>query len=233
MSKLTKIIAIALCILFAGVADFAEAKGGRGGGFSSRSSSSSRSWSSSRPSIKATPSRSTPRPAVKSAPSSTTVRPGIKTASPVKTTQQSRAKARESFIAKNKAETKPGGKYTSQYKTEPAKRPSHIPETYSKDGKTYNVTYNQNQGGYGYWSGGGPGLGTFMMYDMMSDMAMISMLSASHSTHNHTHTTTSGTHTTVTHQNSWSFWDWLFLIVMVLVIIGMLGFIVYLIAQDL
>jgi hypothetical protein len=81
---------------------------------------------------------------------------------------------RESAIndfKKSKAAT-----YTNSYVTEPTKRPDYIPPTYrSKDGRSYNVTFNQSYGGYGYWNGGGPGLGTFLLYDMMQDQAMLNL----------------------------------------------------------
>lgn len=59
-------------------------------------------------------------------------------------------------------------KYTSKYATKPATRPSHVPATTSVGGKQVNITYNQAGGGYGYMNA----LGTFMMYDMMSDALM-------------------------------------------------------------
>jgi hypothetical protein len=61
-----------------------------------------------------------------------------------------------------------GAKYTSSYKTKPATRPEHIPQTYSSGGKSYNITYNVNHGGYGYM---GPS-GSWIMYDMMADQVM-------------------------------------------------------------
>lgn len=80
------------------------------------------------------------------------------------------------FKADNAKETAKGGKYTSQYDKEPATRPAHIPTTYNNN----TIVYNPSQGGYGYWSGGGPGLGTWIMYDMLSDAAMISAMSHNH-----------------------------------------------------
>ena len=82
---------------------------------------------------------------------------------------------RESAIADFKA-TK-ASSYTSKFTSEPKTRPDYIPQSYkSNDGKVYNITYNQQSGGYGYWSGGGPGLGTWMMYDMMSDAIMMNTM---------------------------------------------------------
>jgi hypothetical protein len=85
---------------------------------------------------------------------------------------------RESAAADFKS--KYGSTYTSKYKTEPAKRPEHIPASTTVGGKTYNITYNQSSGGYGYWNGGGPGLGTFIMYDMMSDAIMMNTMMSRH-----------------------------------------------------
>lgn len=66
--------------------------------------------------------------------------------------------------------------YTSKYATKPATRPSHIPQSTTVDGKTYNVTYNQQYGGYGYM---GP-LGTWIMYDMFTDAIMMNMMMRQH-----------------------------------------------------
>ena len=38
-------------------------------------------------------------------------------------------------------------------------------------------------GGYGYWSGGGPGIGTWMMYDMMSDAVMMNAMMSNRGYH--------------------------------------------------
>lgn len=77
--------------------------------------------------------------------------------------------------------SKYASKYTSKYDTKPETRPAHIPETTkTADGKTVNITYNQQGGGYGYYSGGGPGLGTFIMYDMMSDAIMMNAMMSNH-----------------------------------------------------
>ena len=67
--------------------------------------------------------------------------------------------------------------YAEEFKTtftkEPPVRPTYIPQTYSDtSGHSTTVIYNPKYGGYGYWSGGGPDLGTWMMYDILSDAAM-------------------------------------------------------------
>lgn len=67
-------------------------------------------------------------------------------------------------------------KYTSKYDSKPETRPSHIPQnTKGSDGNTYNVTYNQQYGGYGYMNN----LGAWIVYDALSDAAMYSMIASS------------------------------------------------------
>lgn len=77
-----------------------------------------------------------------------------------------RKSARADFKKKHAA------KYTSKYKTKPATRPTHIPQTTMVAGVSYNVSYNPGFGGYGYY---GPS-GAWMMYDMMTDIAMMDMM---------------------------------------------------------
>jgi hypothetical protein len=83
-------------------------------------------------------------------------------------------KTRESAIADFKA--KEADTYTSKFTAEPAKRPDYIPQTYKANGTNYNITYNQSVGGYGYWSGGSPGIGSFLLYDALSDAVMMNTL---------------------------------------------------------
>ena len=64
--------------------------------------------------------------------------------------------------------TKSAGKYESKYTSKPSTRPDHIPSSTSVGGNTYNVSYNQSHGGYGYTNA----LGAYIMYDMMSDSIM-------------------------------------------------------------
>jgi len=89
-----------------------------------------------------------------------------------KTKEAGTAKPRPEQIQEFKA--KNASKYTSEYKQEPKTRPEHIPQTYTSGGNSYNIVYNPGRG-YGYWSGG-PGLGTFMLYDAMSDAIMLNAL---------------------------------------------------------
>jgi hypothetical protein len=81
---------------------------------------------------------------------------------------------RESAVADFKA--KNANTFTNKFKTEPSKRPDYIPSNYTSGGKSYKIVYDRSSGGYGYWNGGGPGLGTWMMYDALSDMAMMNTL---------------------------------------------------------
>lgn len=66
-------------------------------------------------------------------------------------------------------------KYASKYKTKfdskPKTRPDYIPKTYEKGGKTYNITYNPQHGGYGYMGSDG-----WHAYNVMRDATMMSML---------------------------------------------------------
>lgn len=68
--------------------------------------------------------------------------------------------------------TKHAKQYGSKYTSKPGTRPSHIPQTYASGGTTYNISYNQGYGGYGYM---GP-LGAWMMYDAMADAAVMGRL---------------------------------------------------------
>ena len=51
-------------------------------------------------------------------------------------------------------------------------RPTYIPPTYTtSSGTTTTIFYEPTRRGYGYWSGGGIGLGDFILYDMLADAA--------------------------------------------------------------
>lgn len=78
------------------------------------------------------------------------------------TTFKDRKSAATDFKKKNAA------KYGSSYATKPATRPGHIPQSYASGGTTYNISYHQGYGGYGYM---GP-LGSWIAYNAMADMAM-------------------------------------------------------------
>lgn len=89
-------------------------------------------------------------------------------------------KSGKSFTTKESAtadfKTKYGSQYSSKFSSEPSKRPDYIPTRYRHGDRDYDISYNPSFGGYGYWSGGGPGLGTFLLYDALSDAAMTATL---------------------------------------------------------
>lgn len=125
---------------------------------------------------------------------------------------------RDQAVADFKA--KEANTYTSRYATEPTSRPAHIPQTYN------NHTIVYNNGGYGYWSGGGPGLGTWMMYDIMSDAIMMNaMMDRSGYHHGPPPPATTVVHTS----GGWG-WGW-FVIISIFVIGGIL-FAMYLIGRN-
>ena len=177
MKKLLSLIVISLLCFNIQL----DAKGGggssSGGGGGSRSSSSfgSSSKSYSAPSSVSKPS--TPSSSTASKPSTAQTQTSTRQTSNVERSKYEAAsksgtafKTREAAVADFK--TKNATKYTSTYISEPATRPSHIPTSYSSGGRSYTVIYNQSYGGYGYWNGGGPGLGTFLLYNMMADSLM-------------------------------------------------------------
>lgn len=60
--------------------------------------------------------------------------------------------------------------YSSTFATEPAARPSYIPSATYVGGRSVNIVYSPVLGGYGYLH---PLLGTWMLYDALSDAAML------------------------------------------------------------
>lgn len=173
--QITRAILLALLTIGISAATTESVSARRGGGFSS-----SRSFSSRRP----TPSRSSSWSKTRTSPSVNRVpqsRPKQSEADRrvnAKTpTYRSKDEATKAFVSQYK------GTYTQKPtpgSPPPAKRPDYIPRSTTVEGKTYNVTYNMNQGGYGYWNGGGPGIGTWIMYDALSDAAMTSALMTRH-----------------------------------------------------
>lgn len=140
----------------------AYAKGFSGGGsrsFSSSSSKSSSSWGSS---SKSTSSGSGWGSSKKSAPM-TTSRSNIKAQSNVDRSLAAKAKSngtlftnKDSAIKSFRSDPKMQQKYSGKFSSEPTSRPSYIPQTYKdQQGNSYNITYNQQYGGYGYMGGGG------------------------------------------------------------------------------
>lgn len=155
---------------------------------SSGSFGGSRSYSSpSKPSYSApkavSPSRSSSGIFGSSSKSVTPQKPSVTTKSSgtdskmsqsLKTTSSS-YKTKESAIDAFKKEN--AGKFTSKYEKEPSTRPTHIPQSTTVDGRSVTVNYNSNYGGYGYMH---PVLGTWIMYDMMSDAAMVNSMAHHH-----------------------------------------------------
>lgn len=129
--------------------------------------------------------------------------------------------------AVNDFKTKHASTYTSSYKTEPTSRPSHIPQSTSVGGKTVNITYNSSNGGYGYMH---PLTGAWMAYDVMSDMAMMSMLM--HNNHGYapvvatTQVPVSAGTTVVATNSSFSFFSFFFTFFMILGLILIVGIII-------
>ena len=83
------------------------------------------------------------------------------------TTFQNRSQAESAFRQRN------AGQFPSRYATQPSTRPNHIPQSTRVDGRNVNVTYNAGLGGYGYLH---PTLGTWILYNAMTDAAMMSIL---------------------------------------------------------
>lgn len=173
--RLHLVMVIIAAIACLAIPDMADA--GRGGSSFSRSSGSSfsRSSSSSSPSRSSSLSRSSSSNSSKKS-FANQQRSTAKPKQDARSALQQKAKSSgTSFKSKSAAtsdfKSKYGSKYTSTYKTQPATRPEHIPQTYSSGGKTYNVTYNTQYGGYGYMYDG-----RWMMYDAMADAAMLSVL---------------------------------------------------------
>ena len=176
MPRLTVFLLSAILVL-AGI-ETSDARRSGGGFSSSRSSSSSsRSWSSSK-----TTSRTKSGSEIKTAPkkkqekavvSKKATQGRTKSGSKIKTTSkdakpkgkitkkstvdQKMAKklAADKRTYKSKAEAETAYKQKmgeNKYKTKPATRPNHIPETYSTGGQTYNTVFVGGQ--YGYHVGG-------------------------------------------------------------------------------
>jgi hypothetical protein len=161
----------------------------KSGGFSSSSSyKSTPSYSSSYKSTPSSSYKSTPPKSVPSTPKYTPNKPGsaahqtsARVGSKVEVSRyQEAVKSGKAFTTRESAvsdfKTKNATIFTNKFTTEPTKRPDYIPTNYNSGGKSYDVVYNPTSGGYGYWNGGGPGLGTWMVYDTLSDMAMMNTL---------------------------------------------------------
>ncbi len=185
-------VALMFVVAFCGEVFARGSSGGRSSGGSSRSFSSSSSRSSS-------PSRST-----SSAPASgptwggksgssglttsgtrgaTSTQPSSATSSATMSkadqalyqkakTQGTAFKTRDDAVNAFKQQNQ--GKYTNQFSSEPTRRPDYIPQTYTtSSGSSYSVVYRPDLGGYGYYDAS---LGRWMLYSVMADAAMTSML---------------------------------------------------------
>jgi len=78
----------------------------------------------------------------------------------------SKANAEKSFKENMKSDPNFSKNYPNKFDSQPVSRPDYIPGNVSRSGVSYNVTYMN--GGYGYM---GP-MGTWMMIDMMTDIAV-------------------------------------------------------------
>lgn len=87
---------------------------------------------------------------------------------------KSRAEATSAFKAKHQADI--DKKYPSKFDSKPTTRPDYIPQTTSVGGNTYNVTYNQQYGGYGYMGASG-----WSMFDVMTVAIVADAMFSSHS----------------------------------------------------
>lgn len=78
------------------------------------------------------------------------------------TVYQNREEAAKAF------EKKYSSSFATTFKEEPKTRPNYIPPA------TENrpIVYSERYGGYGYWNGGGPNLGTFILYNALADAAV-------------------------------------------------------------
>lgn len=66
--------------------------------------------------------------------------------------------------------------YTTSYAAEPTARPTYVPTTTVYGGNTYNIIYDRNHRGYGYYRGT-----DWVMYDALMDAAILNNLMNSHS----------------------------------------------------
>jgi hypothetical protein len=82
----------------------------------------------------------------------------------------SKAEASQAFRSKYAKD------YGSTFASEPSARPSYIPSSTNVGGQNVNVVYNQGLGGYGYLH---PTLGTWILFDALTDAAMADSLMSS------------------------------------------------------
>ena len=166
MKNYIKYITFALLAAFSTVTVDAKggSSGGGRGGFSSGSRSSSSS--SSRPS---TPSTSSGKNGFSSSSNSSKSSSSTPKRSAFDVAAQRKAitppAPKEKFVENFKAQN--AGKYPTTFASQPATRPAYVPQTTTYQGQQRNIEYNQQAGGYGFMNG----LGQFMIYDAITDMA--------------------------------------------------------------
>ena len=91
-------------------------------------------------------------------------------------TQGTAFKSRDEAV--NAFKQQNANKYSSQFASEPTRRPDYIPEYYSSpSGNRYSVSYRPELGGYGYYDSS---LGRYMLYSVLADAAMTSLLMRNH-----------------------------------------------------
>ncbi len=147
-----------------------DAKGGSSGGGRGGFSSGSRSSGGFSSGSKSSPSSSGSKngfsssgSSSKSSTSSTPKRSAFDVAAQRKAITPPPPK--EKFVENFKAQN--AGKYPTTFASQPATRPAYVPQTTTYQGQQRNIEYNQQAGGYGFMNG----LGQFMIYDAITDMA--------------------------------------------------------------
>jgi len=63
-------------------------------------------------------------------------------------------------------------KYTAKFSSEPSVRPTYIPSSARVGNTTYNISYNRQYGGYGYYDNT---LGRWMLYDALANTAFLAL----------------------------------------------------------
>lgn len=177
-ARLATWLSLLLILLLAIPEDLWARRGGRisspsrGGGFSSRSykptPSRAKTWGGSAPaSIRPRMgTRTASRPATATTPRRSTVdQATLNRARTQGTIFNSRADAERAF------ERDYANRFPSSFSREPAQRPSHIPPTTTVDGRSYDVAYNPQRGGYGFMRDG-----SWVAYNVFRDVAFLSLL---------------------------------------------------------
>jgi hypothetical protein len=170
-------LALLLVLLLAIPEDLWARRGGRisssrSSGFSSRSYSSmpsrAKTWGGSAPSSvrPRMDSRSASRPTTSSLPRRSSVdQATLNRARTQGTAFSSRAEAERAF------QRDYANRYPSTFSREPAQRPNYIPSQTTVDGRSYDVAYNPQYGGYGFMRDG-----TWMAYNVFRDVALLGLL---------------------------------------------------------